>query len=100
MFSILELQPFTEAREKAGYRLDSKICFYIHSCLLYVAMTGKNKNSFIHIRDEGMLRHGYAVSTNSAVPPSLRSKRERHFVAITGQPVADYLIHQRSLPHG
>jgi uncharacterized protein (UPF0303 family) len=98
MFSILELQPFKEAREKAGYRLDSKICFYIHSCLLYVAMTGKNKNSFIHIRDEGMLRQ--KLSTSSVVPPSLRSKRERHFVAITGLPVADYLIHQRSLPYG
>ena len=33
----------------------------------------------------------------SAVPPSLRSSCERHFVAITGFPGVDYFIHQHSL---
>ncbi|MFN8383941.1 MAG: hypothetical protein U0V02_18530 [Anaerolineales bacterium] len=52
--------------------------------------------SFVRIKQKTLHPH-QGRRAFSAVPPSLRSLCERHFVAVTGFPGVDYFIHQHSL---
>jgi len=66
--------------------------------ILEVASSGRTSSSQQHIQLKQKTLHPHqGRRAFSAVPPSLRSAFERHFVAVTGLPGVDYFIHQHSL---